>query len=179
MPGPCPGCPSLPASLCLLVFQITPPQRGLAATRAEVAPLPRHCVFLAQTRVSSRSSCLPVRQIPRFPSVFVHMLSGHLVRVGNALGSGDRVVNQTDRSPPSGAHGLACVCARALCVRACVNQTTMKSVHLLEYYEHLKRAWAVTLRRWESWEASEQRRDVPISGLYRIPLAACGECLSG
>lgn len=53
------------------------------------------------------------------------MLSGHLVRVGSALGSGDRAVNQTDRSPPPslGAHGLVCVSVHVHCarerVRAC------------------------------------------------------------
>lgn len=97
------------------------------------------------------------------------------MRVGSALGSGDRAVNQTDRSPlpPRELTALCvCLCTCTVRVSVCVrvSQTTVKPAHLPEHYGHPKRAWAVTLRRWESWEASEQRGDVPVSGLHRVPL---------
>lgn len=154
--GPCLGRPSLQASLCVLLSP------GLSSAAALVAlagraPLLRLSPFLAQTCFSPGSSSLPVRWIARLPSICAErfpFVCSHCARLWGQSREQDR------EKSPSGAH---------MCVRVCVNPTTVKYVHLLECYGHVRRPLTALLLRQGSWEGSEQ------GGL--CPLAAWGEHL--
>lgn len=92
------------------------PKDASLTTSAEIAPLLHHSLFSSSDVLFFKEQSPPLRLIPRFPAVFVPELSGYRLRAGTVLSSGDRTVNKTDKSPPSGAHGLVCAC---VCVHAC------------------------------------------------------------